>query len=33
MKKLVSIVGEKLLLTGCVSKNLEPLEEKKTDLR
>ena len=28
MKKLVSIVGATLLLTGCGSQNLAPLEEK-----
>lgn len=32
MKKLVSIVGVTLLLAGCGSQNLAPLEEK-TDLR
>jgi len=33
MKKLVSIVGATLLLAGCGSQNLAPLEEKTTDLR
>ncbi|MGF3969691.1 hypothetical protein ACQX85_14555, partial [Staphylococcus aureus] len=33
MKKLVSIVGATLLLAGCGSQNLAPLEEQTTDVR